>query len=95
MNNDIFCGNYAIDENIDISCMRTRQYFDYLLKYCTNRGKWELPENSRMPYFLPEYLLSIFGHFGIFLSKDQGQPVHHPYYPARNHPHPVRAFCPL
>lgn len=70
MNNDIFCGNYAIDENIDISCMRTRQYFDYLLKYCTNRGKWELPENSRMPYFLPEYLLSIFGHFGIFLSKD-------------------------
>lgn len=70
MNNGIFCGNYAIDENIDISCMRTRQYFDYLLKYCTNRGKWELPENSRMPYFLPEYLLSIFGHFGIFLSKD-------------------------
>ena len=70
MNNGIFCGNYAIDENIDISCMRTRQYFDYLLKYCTNRCKWELPENSRMPYFLPEYLLSIFGHFGIFLSKD-------------------------
>lgn len=70
MNNGIFCGNYAIDETIDISCMRTRQYFDYLLKYCMNRGKWELPENSRMPYFLPEYLLSIFGHFGIFYSKD-------------------------
>lgn len=70
MNNDIFCGNYAIDENIDISCMRTRQYFDYLLKYCTNRVRWELPENSRMPYFLPEYLLSMFGHFSIFLSKD-------------------------
>lgn len=70
MNNGIFCGNYAIDENIDISCMRTRQYFDYLLKYCTNRCIWELPESSRMPYFLPEYLLSIFGHFGIFLSKD-------------------------
>lgn len=70
MNNGIFCGNYAIDENIDISCMRTRQYFDYLLKYCLNRCKWELPEKSRMPYFLPEYLLSMFGHFGIFLSKD-------------------------
>lgn len=70
MFNNIFCGSYAIDENIDISCMRTRQYFDYLLKYCLNRCKWELPEKSRMPYFLPEYLLSMFGHFGIFLSKD-------------------------
>lgn len=70
MFNNIFCGSYAIDENIDLSVMRTRQYFDYLLKYCLNRCKWELPEKSRMPYFLPEYLLSMFGHFGIFLSKD-------------------------
>lgn len=69
-NANIFNGTYSIDENIDISVMRTRQYFDYLLKYCLNRGKWELPENSKMPYFLPEYLLSIFGHFGIFYSKD-------------------------
>lgn len=70
MFNNIFGGTYAIDDNIDLSVMRTRQYFDYLLKYCLNRGKWELPEKSRMPYFLPEYLLSIFGHFGIFYSKD-------------------------
>lgn len=69
-NNNIFSASYAIDENIDLSAMRTRQYFDYLLKYCLNRCKWELPEKSRMPYFLPEYLLSMFGHFGIFLSKD-------------------------
>ena len=69
-NNNIFSASYAIDENIDLSVMRTRQYFDYLLKYCLNRCKWELPEKSRMPYFLPEYLLSMFGHFGIFLSKD-------------------------
>lgn len=69
-NSNIFSASYAIDENIDLSVMRTRQYFDYLLKYCLNRCKWELPEKSRMPYFLPEYLLSMFGHFGIFLSKD-------------------------
>lgn len=69
-NNNIFSASYAIDENIDLSVMRTRQYFDYLLKYCLNRCKWELPEKSRMPYFLPEYLLSMFGHFGIFLSKE-------------------------
>ena len=69
-NNSIFSAQYAIDENIDLSVMRTRQYFDYLLKYCLNRCKWELPEKSRMPYFLPEYLLSIFGHFAIFYSKD-------------------------
>lgn len=70
MFNNIFGGTYAIDDNIDLSIMRTRQYFDYLLKYCLNRCKWELPEKSRMPYFLPEYLLSIFGHFAIFYSKD-------------------------
>lgn len=69
-NNSIFSAPYAIEENIDLSVMRTRQYFDYLLKYCLNRCKWELPEKSRMPYFLPEYLLSIFGHFAIFYSKD-------------------------
>lgn len=69
-NDNIFGNTYAIDDNIDISIMRTRQYFDYLIKYCINRCKWELPEKSRMPYFLPEYLLSMFGHFGIFLSKD-------------------------
>lgn len=69
-NNSIFSAPYAIDENIDLSVMRTRQYFDYLLKYCLNRCKWELPEKNRMPYFLPEYLLSIFGHFAIFYSKD-------------------------
>ena len=69
-NNSIFSAPYAIDENIDLSVMRTKQYFDYLLKYCLNRCKWELPEKSRMPYFLPEYLLSIFGHFAIFYSKD-------------------------
>lgn len=70
MFNSIFGGAYAIDENIDLSIMRTRQYFDYLLKYCLNRCKWELPEKSRIPYFIPEYLLSIFGHFAIFYSKD-------------------------
>lgn len=69
-NNSIFGSTYAIDDNIDISFMRTRQYFDYLIKYCLNRFKWELPEKSRMPYFLPEYLLSIFGHLAIFYSKD-------------------------
>lgn len=69
-NNSIFGSTYAIDDNIDISVMRTRQYFDYLIKYCLNRFKWELPEKSRMPYFLPEYLLSIFGHYAIFYSKD-------------------------
>ena len=69
-NNSIFGGTYAIDDNIDLSIMRTRQYFDYLLKYCLNRCKWELPESSRIPYFVPEYLLSIFGHFAIFYSKD-------------------------
>ena len=69
-NNSIFGGTYAIDDNIDLSIMRTRQYFDYLLKYCLNRCKWELPEKSRLPYFLPEYLLSIFGHLAIFYSKD-------------------------
>lgn len=69
-NNSIFSAPYAIEENIDLSVMRTRQYFDYLLKYCLNRFKWELPEKSRMPYFLPEYLLSILGHFAIFYSKD-------------------------
>lgn len=69
-NNSIFGGTYAIDDNIDISIMRTRQYFDYLIKYCFNRFKWDLPEKSRMPYFLPEYLLSIFGHYAIFYSKD-------------------------
>ena len=45
-NNSIFSAPYAIDENIDLSVMRTRQYFDYLLKYCLNRCKWELPEKS-------------------------------------------------
>nr|DAW88005.1 MAG TPA: upper collar protein [Caudoviricetes sp.] len=70
MFNSIFGGTYAIDDNIDISIMRTRQYFDYLIKYCFNRFKWDLPEKSRMPYFLPEYLLSIFGHYAIFYSKD-------------------------
>lgn len=69
-NNSIFGAPYAIDENIDLSVMRTRQYFDYLLKYCLNRCKWELPEKSRIPYFIPEYLLSIFGHLAIFASKD-------------------------
>ena len=70
MFNSIFGAQYAIDENIDLSVMRTRQYFDYLLKYCLNRCKWELPEKSRIPYFIPEYLLSLFGHFAIFYSKD-------------------------
>lgn len=70
MFNNIFGGEYAIDDNIDISVMRTRQYFEYLIKYCLNRCKWELPEKSRIPYFVPEYFLSMFGHFAIFYSKD-------------------------
>ena len=48
----------------DISELRTRQYFEFLIKFCTNRCQWECPNG--IPYFYPEYLLSFFGHFGIF-----------------------------
>lgn len=75
MFNNIFSASYAIDENIDLSVMRTRQYFDYLLKYCLNRCKWELPPKSKIPYFIPEYLLSMFGHFAIFYSKDISEEI--------------------
>lgn len=52
-NNSIFGGTYAIDDNIDISIMRTRQYFDYLIKYCFNRFKWDLPEKAECRIFYP------------------------------------------
>lgn len=58
---------YNIDSSkidIDFSELRTRQYFDFLIKFCTSRAHWECP--SGIPYFYPEYLLSFFGHFGIF-----------------------------